>query len=40
VPAEKFPDASRATLALAVFADVAFTLVVTAAEPLNEVPDK
>ena len=38
VPAEKFPEASRATTLEAVFAEVASTAAVTAAEPLNEVP--
>jgi hypothetical protein len=34
VPAEKLPDASRATTLLAVLAEVASTAAVTAAEPL------
>ena len=38
VPALKFPEASRATTLDAVFADVASTAAVTAAEPLNDVP--
>ena len=34
VPAEKLPDESRATTLEAVFAEVASTVAVTAAEPL------
>ena len=38
VPAEKLPDESRATTLDAVFADVASTVAVTAAEPLYVPP--
>ena len=38
VPAEKLPEASRATTLEAVFAEVASTVAVTALEPLKLVP--
>ena len=38
VPAEKLPEASRATTVEAVLADAAFTVHVCAAEPLYAVP--
>ena len=38
VPAEKLPEASRATTLEAVLAEVASTVAVTAAEPLKLVP--
>ena len=38
VPAEKFPEPSRATTLEAVLAEVASTVAVTAAEPLKLVP--
>ena len=37
-PAEKFPEASRATMVEAVFASVAFVPMVIPVEPLYEVP--
>ena len=40
VPAEKLPEASRATSLEAVFAEVASASIVTAADPLYEVPVK
>ena len=40
VPAEKLPEASRATSLEAVLAEVASAAIVTAADPLYEVPVK